>query len=452
MKLLLLLLLLLGSAPVVLRAQAAATIPAPDDRYKADILLVVGHPDDDSEVGSYLARVIEVEHRRVAVVFTTRGNSGGNALGLEQGRALGDVREIEARRALAVLGIANFWTLHGSDTPGADVLHSLEAWGHGATLDEIVRIVRLTRPEVILTWLPDYVVGENHDDHQGAGVLATEAFDLAADRLAFPEQLEAPRNRLDINNYGEGLRPWQPKKIYFFSDATNLDFLRGKGPEYPASGISPARGISWARVAALSWNEYKTQGDFPDPAQLQAYTERPVRLLLGKSTVPASITGGVFEGIGPEPVPYQRSRGYKPPADAVALELGGPWAFYQAFWPAHGLDQLATLFAPQAQINPGKPLWVPLVLRNDSNQPHQFSLRAILPEGWTANPDLKSIAVPAHDSYPLQLTLTPPRGPGANGTWPVNTWQDLRWEATADGASAGSVSLHVTFEANGLPQ
>jgi hypothetical protein len=25
------------------------------------------------------------------------------------------------------------------------------------------------------------VVGENHDDHQGSGVLATEAFDMAGD-------------------------------------------------------------------------------------------------------------------------------------------------------------------------------------------------------------------------------------------------------------------------------
>ena len=41
-------------------------------------------------------------------------------------------------------------------------------------------VVRITRPEAILTWMPNYEVGENHEDHQAAGVLATEAFDLAA--------------------------------------------------------------------------------------------------------------------------------------------------------------------------------------------------------------------------------------------------------------------------------
>src|SRR5437764_14002778 len=161
-------------------SQAAPPVPEPDSRYKVDILVIVGHPDDDVEVASYLAKAIEQEHKRAALVYTTRGNTGGNAVGEEQANALADIREMEARQSLASYGITLAWFLHGSDTPGSDVLHSLERWGHGKALDEVVRLVRITRPEVILTWMPNYVVGENHEDHQGAGVLATEAFDLAA--------------------------------------------------------------------------------------------------------------------------------------------------------------------------------------------------------------------------------------------------------------------------------
>ena len=98
---------------------------------------------------------------------------------------------MEARKSLASYGITNAWFMHRSDSPGGDVLRSLEIWGHGQSLEEVVRLVRITRPEVILTWLPNYVVGENHEDHQAAGVLATEAFDLSANPLAFPEQVEA---------------------------------------------------------------------------------------------------------------------------------------------------------------------------------------------------------------------------------------------------------------------
>src|SRR5581483_3996560 len=191
-------------------AQKAEPNPEPDSRYKVDILIVVGHPDDDIEVAAYVARMIEQQHKTAAVVYGTRGNSGGNAVGQEQSKALADLREMEARHSLASYGITNAWFLRGSDTPGGDVLHSLEVWGHGQALEQVVRLVRITRPEVIMTWMPNYVVGENHDDHQAAGVLATEAFDLAANPLSFPEQVEAPRNRLGINNYGEGLRPWQP--------------------------------------------------------------------------------------------------------------------------------------------------------------------------------------------------------------------------------------------------
>src|ERR1700761_9487519 len=147
--------------------------PEPDDRYKADLLVVVAHPDDETEIGAYLARAIFDEKKRVAVVFGTRGNSGGNAQGQEQATALGAIREVEARRALEHFGVMNVWFLNGPDTPGQSVLHSLETWNHGDSLGRMVRLIRLTRPTVIATWLPDYVAGGNHGGDQGAGGLAT---------------------------------------------------------------------------------------------------------------------------------------------------------------------------------------------------------------------------------------------------------------------------------------
>src|SRR5436853_1682762 len=238
---------------------AAPPNPPPDDRYKADILLIVAHPDDDSLAAPYLAKALYEEHKRVSVIYGTRGNAGGNAVGNEQAASLGAVREIEGRRALASLGILDVWFLNSPDTPGQHVLHSLETWGHGASVEQVVRLVRLTRPEVILTWLPHYVAGENHDDHQAAGVLATEAFDLAGDPVAFAEQVEAPRNRTAISNYGEGLHPWQPKKIYYFSDATHFEFLEGRGPQYKTSDVSSSKGVSYATIATDAWMNDKSQ-------------------------------------------------------------------------------------------------------------------------------------------------------------------------------------------------
>jgi LmbE family N-acetylglucosaminyl deacetylase len=380
------------------QSQSAQSIPEPDQRYKIDILVVVGHPDDDIEVAAHLAKVIEQQHKRVAVVYMTRGNSGGNAAGEEQADALADIREIEARQSLASYGIDLAWFLHGSDTPGADVLHSLEQWGHGKALDEVVRLVRITRPEVILTWMPNYVVGENHEDHQGAGVLATEAFDIAANPLAFPEQVEAPRDRININNYGEGLRPWQPKKIYYFSDATHFEFFKNNGPEYPTNEVSPSHKMPYSRVAAEAWSFYKTQNDFTD-AQLKEFTEAPVRLIFGKSLVGGTATADIFEGITPGPIPYAKHRGYEAPEQKLALELGGPWAFYRAFWPAHDIQHLNDLYPPEAQVA-GNKLWVPLIIRNDTDSPKQVELHSVLPPGWGQYPSTTIYPVAAHSNSP----------------------------------------------------
>src|ERR1700761_1710031 len=118
--------------------ETAPTLPKPDDRYKADVLLIVAHPDDDTGVLNYITRASLDEHKRVAVIFSTRGNSGGNAAGMEQSKAMADEREQEARRSLAASGIENVWFLRGLDTATQDVLHSLETVGHGEALDEVV--------------------------------------------------------------------------------------------------------------------------------------------------------------------------------------------------------------------------------------------------------------------------------------------------------------------------
>lgn len=308
-------------------AQTQPAIPKPDDRYKADILLVVAHPDDDTGASTYLYKAVLDEHKRVAVVFTNRGSSGPNAIGMEQSKALADIREIEARHSLAARGVTNVWFLNGLDTPTQDVLHSLEVVGHGAALEEVVRLVRLTRPEVILTWLPAYVAGENHGDHQASGVIATEAFDLAGDPAVFPEQVTSPRAHKGISNYGEGLLPWQPQKLYYFSDASHPEFLKGHGPIYLASDISSTKKVSFADLNRQAWALYPTQLDFSDEV-LRYFTDMPEIFILGKSLVSAPRVGDVWEGVTEQPIAFQpvtEQRAKEEPG--LSLQLGGPWRF-----------------------------------------------------------------------------------------------------------------------------
>src|SRR6185312_7758004 len=308
--------------------------PKPDARFKADLLVVVAHPDDETEIGAYLARAVFDQKKRVAVIFGTRGNSGGNAEGQEQAAALGAIREIEAREALAHLGVLHVWFLNGLDTPSQNVLNSLETWDHGDSLGRVVRLVRLTRPSVVATWLPDWVAGENHGDHQAAGVIATEAFDLAANPTAFPEQLAMPRDRDDIGNLTEGLHPWQPKKLYYFTDASNPGFQSGKGPRYSTEDESPSKHVPYFKIAAEEMTYHLTQGDTGKMAVAAiekgdyTYFRQPVLLICGKSLVKNSVSGDVFEGITDQPVEYTPAPGYKSvPRSGISMDLGGPWGF-----------------------------------------------------------------------------------------------------------------------------
>ena len=435
----------------------APAIPPPDDRMATDILLVVAHPDDETAVTGYLARAIFDEHRKVAVVYGTRGDAGGNAYGQEQAAALGAVRETEVRRALASFGVMNVWILGAPDTPGQDVLRSLETWRHGERLAEVVRLIRLTRPKVVMTWLPAYVAGENHDDHQAAAVLASEAFDLAGDPTAFPEQIAPPRDRNDISNLTEGLHPWQAQKLYFFSDASHVDFMERKGPVYPVDAVSPARGVPYYKLAAEEAAFHLTQSDTGMAAKQALdkndFTEfkDPVRLILGKSHVKGSATGDVFEGVVAERIPYHGVRGYDPIArTGVTVELAGPWAFYRDFVRAHNLDALVDLLRPEVAVPAGGNLWVPILIHNDSEQAQEVDISAVLPESWNVASETIRYVIASHETYPVQARVKTPSVKSPNPG--EQRWQNLRWEARARGQVVGQVELRVTLSRGGLPQ
>jgi len=235
LRLLGLLLLLIANA-VAQNPTPSPTPPLlkPDERLKVDVLLIVAHPDDETGVVPYLVQLID-QKKHVAVIYTTHGEAGHNNMGPERAQSLGAVREMELRHALESVGIDNVWFLSGRDTPSQNVLQSLANWHQGQVEEELIRMVRLTRPEVIITWMPGFFIGENHGDHQAAGVLATEAFDMAGDPTVFPAQMAGP---VKVNEtLLDGLQPWQTKKLYYFPDSAD-DIFKGTGPTYQTNGMS----------------------------------------------------------------------------------------------------------------------------------------------------------------------------------------------------------------------
>lgn len=457
--------MLFAALPLRAIAQEARTVKPADERFKTDILVVVAHPDDEAAVTPYLARAIYDEHKRVAVVYGTRGGSGANEYRRESGPALAEVREQEARQACAALGITNVWFLDGKDTASQDVLNSLANWGHGKNLEEMVRLVRLTRPEVILTWLPGIFIGENHGDHQAAGVLATEAFDLAADSTAFPSQVAGASKRLEP--YLENLAPWQPKKIYYFSDANDQKQFAGTGPAYSVKEVSPSQEKPYWRLALDAAKAHLTQ--FPgeiqglskmSDEQLQkmmddpqsSWWSDPMTLIFGKSLVPAGAAGDVFAAIGAEGsanvergiVGHAASAG----ASIPEVELAGPWLFYEEFRRKHGLAALPKPAVPEIGVKAGTLVSVPFLVRHVSAK--EVEIRVSAPDGWKIASGAGKLQLPAEAFTMLRVDIETP----------VTTAEELKTSQPAEvtvaaytnGNSIGEAKLRVKLQANALPQ
>jgi LmbE family N-acetylglucosaminyl deacetylase len=442
-------------ATLALVAQEPSTAPTtPDNRYKADILLMVAHPDDEGAVTPYIARVLD-EGKRVAVIYGTRGGSGSNQAGPEHAAALADIREIEARRAWAALGVSNVWFLGGKDTASQDVLASLANWGHGAALEETVRLVRLTRPEVILTFFPGVFIGENHGDHQAAGVIATEAFDLAGDPAAFASQIAGATQRLEP--YLENLRPWQPKKLYYFGYGDHFAEFKSAGPSYSVLGISKTSNLPYWRVALEAFEAHDTQAKayIESLKKMNAEQNNPVptdavkgwtkdqHFVLAKSLVSGAVTGDVFANINSAP----QDSANQP---AVAVELGGPWKFYSDFRKAHGLDRLPQIPSPEIAVAEGKTLDIPILLSNSTKGVRDIVLSAAVPGGWSVQSGAARYTIGPGETVAIRIQIALPQTAASDP--PSKETQDVSINAESDGKPLNSIRLRVQLRQHALPQ
>ncbi|PKV83220.1 sugar-binding protein [Streptomyces sp. TLI_146] len=256
-----------------LAAETARAVPAPTgslgrtDPAHTDVLFVGAHPDDES---SSLATFGQWQERRglsTGVVTITRGEGGGNAVGTEEGAALGLIREGEERKAVRRAGIRNVFYL---DKP--DFWYTLSApltatvWNPSSqpatdTLSRLVRLIRATTPREVVVMDPRPF--RQHGGHQEAARLAVEAFRLAGDPTAFPGQITR-----------EKYAAWKPSRLL----ATNGGFpgpvgekcskYRAKDPHtgLPVIGVwtgTTARrhaGKTWAQIERDATREYATQG------------------------------------------------------------------------------------------------------------------------------------------------------------------------------------------------
>ena len=154
------------------------------------LLAVFAHPDDEGAIAGTLARYAH-EDVQVTLVCATKGEAGEiSDPSLATSQNLGSVREQELRCACEAIGISDLRLLGYCDSgmEGTDE-NELPTAFIQADPDEVksklVRIIRETKPQVVITFEPFGWYG--HPDHIAAGRYTTEAFKLAGNPDAYPE-------------------------------------------------------------------------------------------------------------------------------------------------------------------------------------------------------------------------------------------------------------------------
>ncbi|HEX3357933.1 MAG TPA: PIG-L family deacetylase [Tepidisphaeraceae bacterium] len=215
-------------------------------REMGSVLYIAAHPDDENtQLITYLARG---RGYRTAYLSLTRGDGGQNLLGPEFGEELGVIRTQELLAARNLDGGRQFFSRAIDFGFSKDYRETLGIWDRQAVLSDIVRVIREFRPDVMVTRFPPQP-GNTHGHHTASAVLGLEAFKLAGDPKAFPEQLDK-------------LTVWQPKRIFMNSGG----FGRGGGGNegnvirIDVGGNDPVLGVSFWAIAARSRSMHKTQG------------------------------------------------------------------------------------------------------------------------------------------------------------------------------------------------
>jgi len=211
------------------------------------VLYIAAHPDDENN--GLLAYFAKGRLLRTGYLSITRGDGGQNLIGSEQGDLLGVVRTQELLAARRVDGAEQFFTraIDFGFSKSAD--ETFNFWGKQKILSDVVWVIRNFRPDVIVTRFHG-TKEDGHGNHTASEILAAEAFKLAGDPTAFPEQLQY-------------VKPWQPKRILWNAWLPALERSKAdisKLLKADAGVYNPLLGKSYTEIAAESRSMHKTQG------------------------------------------------------------------------------------------------------------------------------------------------------------------------------------------------
>ncbi|TDS20843.1 GlcNAc-PI de-N-acetylase [Maribacter caenipelagi] len=215
-------------------------------------LYIAAHPDDENtRLISFLSNDVKA---RTGYLSLTRGDGGQNLIGPELRELLGVLRTQELLAARRVDGGEQFFSRANDFGYSKQPSETLKIWNKEAILGDVVRTIRKFKPDVIINRFDHRSPGTTHGHHTSSAMLSFEAFDLANDSNAYPEQLSSTNT-------------WQPKRLFFntswwfygseekFKKADKSNMLHvDVGTYYPMLGMSNNE------IASLASSQHLCQG------------------------------------------------------------------------------------------------------------------------------------------------------------------------------------------------
>ncbi len=283
--------LLVLMLPLLMRGQAPERWTATEIyqgieklNFLGSALYVAAHPDDENQrLIAYLANEYNAE---MAYLSLTRGDGGQNLIGPEIRELLGVIRTQELLGARRIDGGRQMFTRANDFGYSKHPDETLEIWQREEVLGDVVWAIRKWQPDVIINRFDHESAGRTHGHHTSSAILSYEAFDLAGDPEAYPEQL----------NY---LDPWQPRRLFFNTSwwfyGSREAFAKADKTNLMSVDIGvyyPMRGKSNNEIAAEARSMHKCQGF---GATLQRGTQQEYLKLL-KGDMPAQ-KEDLFQGI-----------------------------------------------------------------------------------------------------------------------------------------------------------
>jgi len=227
------------------------------------MLIAMAHPDDEAfGMGGTIARYA-AEGVEVHLICATNGDVGTvDEKYLEHFDSIKDLRLAELRCAADTLGIHKVHTLGYRDSGMAgseDNLHPdcLVCAEPNDVVEQIVRIIREVRPQVVVTFDP--FGGYGHPDHLVIHQTTTQAHELSGNPGAFTQHLD------------EGLSPYQAEKLYY--STWPKTWLKILVKVMPLVGHNPAK---YGRNEDIDLREI-VRHDFPVTARINTRAYQDIK-------------------------------------------------------------------------------------------------------------------------------------------------------------------------------